>query len=90
MKLKCIGGENDGKYFDNNRNYLKNSDLVRMPIYPKEISLMNDPYDEPPKNLTIEYETYRVVSIVSDGEEFKFLIPVQWSTMRAVKHQFGK
>lgn len=96
MKLKCIGGECDGKIIEV-ADYFVRHDSVRVS---GSIEFKLDTFEEDlkafregrvSKHSIMEYYIYRIEEFhFSEGKPIKFLIPEKWSVRDAVRYQFLK
>lgn len=73
MKLRCIGGKNNGKWH-HVEDYYRMHDRVQVYIYPKE--LLNFNYDDPPVFAAIDIEYYSIEQIGYEKTLWKVLIHV--------------
>jgi hypothetical protein len=99
MKMKCIGGELDGKEYEvNNRLH----DLVRLPL-PTEFKISDFSEDvaafregRVPKQMINKYAEYRVCAIYgtrsgsTEKLELLYLCPKDWHEWEAIQLQFSK
>ncbi len=99
MKMKCIGGELDGKEYEvENRLH----DQVRL-LLPTEFKIPDFAEDvaafregRVPKQMINRYAMYRVCAIYgtrqgsSEKQTLFYLCPIEWHEWEAIQHQFGK
>ncbi|MDE2031364.1 MAG: hypothetical protein KGI58_03865 [Patescibacteria group bacterium] len=87
MKLKCIGGECDGKIMNVDYWY-RTGDHVRVQKVPDYV--ITD-YVEDLKSMTVEFYLYKIACLhFSKDDKMQFLIPHDWSDKQAILYQFGK
>lgn len=97
MKLKCIGGERDGEWFDV-ENVMRVGDYIRLPETYKPVEHNFRP-NYIPESIVRDEIIYRIeeIKFSVDGkftyESFKFLVtqyPARMTFEQALKHQFSK
>jgi hypothetical protein len=99
MKLKCIGGLNDGEWheIENDRRI---GERVRV-AEKQEFKVINskyieDIYKESKEAMTLKYNIYRIEVLRcknfnnADAVDMKILIPHDWHIWEAILHQFSK
>lgn len=90
MKLKCIGGEFDGKWKDVSPDLSNIGNTVRFYKLPKAVVNYNlrDPVEEA---ITMQIYYYTVDCFhFSKDDVYKFLRPSEWTNKQAILHQFSK
>ena len=87
MKLKCIGGPNDGELFDVGNRRLH--DHINIPRKEQlSISPMTLGSIEP---TALRYDVYVITCFHhSKDNVYYFLRPDDWSNEQAIEHQFSK
>lgn len=93
MKLKCIGGPADGRYWDV-ESVMRVGDFVRVNEYPKPFSAVPLNYDSQMDRVTVINYIYRIAIFhFSKDDTYKFLVsaePVRMTDKQAIMHQFDK
>lgn len=86
MKMKCIGGENEGKYFNVHEYDSKEGAVIRLPINTKT-SLAYRPLEISDK-ITLDVEYYKVCTWNFGDLRILFLAPVDWEYERIGRYIF--
>jgi len=93
MKLKCIGGPNDGEWHDTGI-FNRVGDCIRVQQRKdfKE-ALACNPFDldEMQKTVVIQFKLYMIDCFhFAKDDRYLFLRPQEWSSKQAIMHQFDK
>jgi hypothetical protein len=90
-RLKCIGGPNDGKWYDT-PNGLRNGDYYRVPEYPKVSAVVIDEYISDAITYKVHEYIKECLTFNVNGEikKIEFLRPSNMNLYEAVEHQFSK
>jgi hypothetical protein len=89
MRLKCVGGPNDGLMQTLPDNY-RVGDAWRVAQPPKEMLLSDDPTNLADRPTNIEYVEYVLDYLRFDNDTLYFLRHTSMSVKRAIFHQFSK
>lgn len=89
MKLKCIGGTNDGEWHYTNGPD-KVGDWVKIPEE-NRLSILDYNPSKVPEITTLNYNIYKIGCFhFSKDDRYLFLHPEDWTAEEAIKHQFDK
>lgn len=90
MKLKCLGGINDGEWHEID-SYYRNGDWIKIHQPSQMLSVLEFNPEKIPSMVTEKYEIYRVTSFhFAKDDEYKFLVPKNWTDKEAILHQLKK
>ena len=86
MKMRCLGGPNDGEWCDINTAIYRVGDCYKLP----QVVGLFDP-DKIPELITDRYGLYRVCKLYFNKDDiYYFLAPNDWSDMQALVFQLEK
>lgn len=90
MMMRCLGGPNDGEWYNVDLKLHRFGDHYKVPAKPKLFTIDFDP-DKIPELITVSYNLYRISYFsFSKDDRYWFLVPEKWTDRRAIVHQLEK
>jgi hypothetical protein len=84
QRLIIIGGSHDGQLCDVEDNWFD----VHLPIQKSVYAAQQWPPSENPGPIEISYSTYIIHTLRVQDTEYRYLAPVGWEPIDAIKHAF--
>jgi len=90
MRMRCLGGPNDGEWWDVNTAIYKVGDVYKIPEISK-LSVMDFDPNKVPELITQKYNLYRVCKLHFNKDDvYYFLALNEWTDKQALIYQIER